>query len=392
MRRITQNWASGHLLNMVSNVNRRRSWFLEGASPGQLANLALAGAEFGLGRQRMRALPVLIKVDISPACNLGCTFCVHAEPAASATPSLLAGQDFKRKLMPLDRFTQLVEEVRGRTSAVSLYYLGDPLMHPQLPEICSVAASAGLAVHVSSNFSFRLSDERLLELATSGLTHLTVCVDSLRQDRFELTRVGGRIDLVLDNLERILAIRRRLGLRRPKIEVQFIVFQHNLDERDDAASWCADHGVDQFTAYWGNLHNYGDLAPSQVTVHGPLRARPLPRCSWPHFSMQVKYDGDTIPCCYHRQSEQYRPGGDARPVGNVFSTSIREVWNSPRYQLLRRISRNPAAAEQDGASSSFCHGCPVVYETDAAAHELVADRHSWDDVYARGDDGKVYRR
>jgi MoaA/NifB/PqqE/SkfB family radical SAM enzyme len=109
--------------------------------------------------------------------------------------------------------------------------------------------------------------------------------------------------------------------------------------------------------------------------------------------MQVKYDGDVIPCCYYRQSEQYRPGGQDRPVGNVFRTGLREVWNSPAYRLLRRIASNPAKAAADpAAESSFCHGCPTVYETDAAEHELVADQHHWHDVYRRAENRRVYRR
>ncbi len=393
MRRFTQDWASGHLVNMVSNVRRRRSWFVAGASAGQLANLALAGAEFGLRREKMRALPVMLKVDISPACNLGCTFCVHATEDAGGRTGLLAPQQFAGRNMAVAAFRSLVEQARGRSSAVSLYYLGDPLLHPNLNELCGISASAGLKTHISSNFSFRLSDEKIRDLTTSGLTHLTVCVDGMSQERFEKTRVGGRIDWVLDNLERVLATRRRLGLKRPEVEVQFIKFQHNLDEVERCARWCAEHGVDQFTDYWGNLHNYADVAPGRYQVFGPKRNRKLPQCSWPHFSLQVKYDGDVIPCCYYRQTEQYRPGGDARPVGNVFTDGLRGVWNSPGYQQLRRMVSNPArAGREPGTENAFCAGCPTIYDTDVAEHELVADAHEWDDVYQISPAGQVERR
>jgi MoaA/NifB/PqqE/SkfB family radical SAM enzyme len=175
--------------------------------------------------------------------------------------------------------------------------------------------------------------------------------------------------------------------------VQFIKFQHNADEVDDAARWCRAHGVDQVTDYWGNLHNYVDVAPQRTTVTGARQAGALPHCAWPYFAMQVKYDGDAIPCCYHRVSEQYRTGGDARVVGNVFDDGVRAVWTSPTYRALRRLVVDPRSAESDPASAeSFCHGCDVVYETDTATRTLTADANAWETVYLRSPAGRVVRR
>jgi MoaA/NifB/PqqE/SkfB family radical SAM enzyme len=391
MRRFTQNWQSGHLLNMASNVRRRQGWFLQNSSPRQLANLALAGTQFALKHETMRAWPVLLKVDISPACNLGCTFCVHA--SAGASGGQLEGQSFRGRAMSVHDFSCLVDQVSGRSMAVSLYYLGDPLVHPNLAEICGVARAARLNTHISTHFSFRLSDERIRGLVTSGPTHLTVCVDSMRQETYELTRVGGRIDLVLDNLDRLLQTRRRLGQQTPRVEVQFIKFQHNLDQLEQAARWCRDRGVDQFTDYWGNLHNYADVAPGRYRVFRPKQKTALPRCSWPHFSLQVKYNGDVIPCCYYRQTEQYRDGGDSRIVGNVFAAGVWDVWNSPAYRQLRRLVNDPTRVERDPAlAGSFCHGCPTVFETDVADHEYVADAHRWEELYTLDAAGRVVRR
>jgi MoaA/NifB/PqqE/SkfB family radical SAM enzyme len=392
MRRFSQEWQSSHLINMASNIYRRRSWFLENASVGQLANLAVAGTEFIRGRTVMRAWPTLLKVDIAPACNLGCTFCVHS-PAAIPGNNLLADQQFSGLRMSVADYAGLLDQVRGRSAAVSLYYLGDPLVHPQLAEICSVTRSAGLNAHVSTNFSFRLSDERVHELVTSGLTHLTVCVDGLSQKNYELTRVGGRIDLVLDNLDRVLATRRRLRQQYPRVEVQYIKFQHNLGEVAAAEEWCRQHGVDQFTDYWGNLHNYADVAPGRYRVFGPKPKRVVPQCTWPHFALQVKYNGDVIPCCYYRHTEQYRDGGDDRAVGNVLHSGLREVWNSVAYQRLRTLVADPTSAQRDSTlENEFCHGCPTVFRTDVEDHELVADRHEWNELYVRDGRGRVVRR
>jgi MoaA/NifB/PqqE/SkfB family radical SAM enzyme len=241
LRRFSQSWDGSHLVMMFDNVRRRHEWFTENSSPRQVANAFVALGQFALKKEIVRAWPVLVKVDISPLCNLRCTYCVHARAShedRSVAGELLQLQSFKaEQKMSVAQFASIVDEIRGKSMAVSLYYLGDPLVHPQLDEICRLSAGAGLNSHISTNFSFRLSDERIATLVTSGLTHLTACVDGMTQESYERTRVGGRLDVVLDNLRRVLEVRRVLGTRRPKVEVQFIKFRHNLGELEEAAAW-----------------------------------------------------------------------------------------------------------------------------------------------------------
>lgn len=393
MRRYDQNWQTGNLQKMWHNVRRRQEWFTEHAGARQLANFLLAGSQFALKREVTAAWPVIVKIDISPLCHLHCTYCVHAEPRGENI-QLLSEQEFHGdQKMSLERFEHIVQEIGGKSMAVSLYYLGDPLTHPQLPQMCRAARDAKLNVHISTHFSYKLSDARLEALVTSGLTHLTACVDGLDQEHYARTRVGGQLDRVLDNIQRLLQIRRRLGQVYPKVEVQFIKFQHNLMEVDEATRWCAEQGVDQFTEYWGNLHNYTDLNPENIQVFEPKTPGWLPRCSWPHFSMQIKYNGDVIPCCYYRHGDQYRSGGESRSVGNVFDSNVWEVWNAPAYRALRRFVANPQRALHEAElEKSFCHGCAALYHTDVADHERVADRHSWEELYTQDDHGHVARR
>src|SRR4051812_1228198 len=147
MRVFTQDWQTGHVPMMLNNVRRRRTWFLDGVSPGQLANLGVAGAQFAAPAERMRAWPVLVKVDISPLGNLRCTYCVHATPGENSDPAL-GRQVFRRsQQMTAAQFGRIADQIAGRTMAVALYYLGDPLMHPELNAICAIAADRGLNSH-----------------------------------------------------------------------------------------------------------------------------------------------------------------------------------------------------------------------------------------------------
>lgn len=397
MKRLSLPSAVKARFRRIADIKRRQGWFIDNLTPRKAANMLLAVSEYVLKRETMRAWPVVVKVDISPVCNLRCTICVHSRAGETSTDGL-KDQSFKAdQKMALAQFERIVDEVAGRTSSISMYYLGDPLVHPELDAMCRYTTSKGLNSHISTNFSFDLSDERIDSIVQSGMTHLTVCVDGLSQDKYQKTRVGGRIDVVLDNLERV--IRRRNELRRvfPKVEVQYIKFQHNVDELEAATKRFWQIGVDQVTDYWGGVFNYTDLiAGKHFKVHAPRKNKMLPQCLWPHFSLLIKFNGDVIPCCNYRHTPQYSASGtleDQRIVGNVLQTSVWDVWNSPEYQSLRRFASNPErVASEKGLASTFCDGCPALFETDYNSVYRRAEDHKWEDHFELDDRKRVKRK
>ncbi len=377
--------------SMIQTTWRRRNWLFRRLGASKVWNLARLGRDFVLRRERSSGLPAMVKIDISPVCNLRCTVCVHADPGGS---ELLDRQVFAPgHKMTVEQFSSIIEQIRGRTTAVSLYTWGDPMTHPDLDVLCRVASNAGLQVHISTNFSFKLSDARIRSIVESGLSHLTVCVDGLSQENYQKTRVGGRIEWVLHNLERVCRFRSELGRRYPLVEVQFIKFQHNAHELEEARALVKSYGVDEFSHFWGALHNYADREPENYRTLAPLPKGPVPRCFWPHFSMVVKYNGDVIPCCEHRMAAQHAPGADARVFGNVFEKGVEEIWNSRDYQLARRLVSDPTRSEREPElKRHFCDGCFVIFDTTIRDTARWADQHAFDEVHRVDERGKVVRR
>ena len=245
--------------------------------------------------------------------------------------------------------------------AVSLYYLGDPLMHPSSTR--SAGSPAPRAAQLPHQHATSASTSRTTGssgLLTSGLTHLTVCVDGLRQESYERTRVGGRIDLVLDNLERTLRIRRELRAPHPKVEVQFIRFQHNRTSWPTRAL-VRERGcrpVHRLLGQPPQLRRRGARALPGDSAEARTR---LPQCTWPHFAMQVQYDGDVIPCCYFRHGDQYRPGG--RPPRRRQRAGDECLGRLELAELPvaapARVRPEPHAALEPALPGTFCDGCPT---------------------------------
>lgn len=376
---------------MLETTWRRRHWLFSRFRLGPLWNYVKGAFHFALEHERVTNLPGVVKIDISPICNLRCTVCVHADPNGN---DLLERQRFAPgHKMSVAQFRRIISQIEGRAATVSLYTWGDPMTHPDLDEMCRIAFDAGLQVHVSTNFSFGFKEERLRSIVTSGLTHLTVCVDGVTQETYGKTRVGGRIDRVIHNLRRVAQIRSELGSAYPKIEIQYIKFQHNLGELDAARALAEEIGAEGFADFWGALHNYVDREPEHYETIAPKPKRLLPQCYWPHFSMVIKYNGDVIPCCEHRMAAQHMEGGDARVFGNVFETSVADIWNGEEYRKARRIVSNPEVVrEQPELRKHFCDGCFVIFETRIAETARWANKHRWEEVFEEDDRGHPRRK
>ena len=372
-------WPRKTLLSIWGDIERRFGWFIDNITISQTRNMVLATGQYLLKTPSVLSWPLVLKIDISPLCNLGCTICVHRKPLGNKRLEL---QKFHSKqYMSIEQYKKIIDEVAGKTSAVSLYLLGDPLVHPDLCKFARITRDAGINVHISTHFSFKLSDQRIADLANSGITHFTVCVDGLSQEAYELTRKGGQIELVLSNLRRLCEYIRQNALKYPKIEVQYIKYQHNLHELKEATHLFREMGVEQVTHFWGDLNNYTDLDPGTYHIYGPNKPKIFPQCYWPYFHMTIKYNGDVLPCSNYRYGERYTQEDTPRSLGNVFTSGVKAVWQNMQYIQARRMASNPKSACQSGdVKDHFCYGCPSLFATDVEKNRRNAAFYTIEEV------------
>ena len=64
----------------LHSVKRRVGWLFYRLTPGKAWNLMVSGLQFVFKTTKAYSLPVIVKIDISPSCNLRCPSCVHAAP------------------------------------------------------------------------------------------------------------------------------------------------------------------------------------------------------------------------------------------------------------------------------------------------------------------------
>ena len=377
-------------LTSIKNTKRRIGWLIGENYIGNTKNILLSLLSYLFKLERSFGYPVILKLDINSNCNLRCTVCVHANEGDN---DLLKAQQFNSKqVMDLINYENIIKECKGKTSAVSLYYLGDPIVNPNLSKYVKIARDAGMNVHINTNFSVPMKEEKIIDLALSGITHFTACMDAYNQEIYSKTRVGGNIEIVKNNLKSLCKIKEERGLDKLNIEVQFVKFKHNLNERKLVYEFCKSIGIKNVSEINGSLTNYTDYNFNMKMIEEVMDNSLLPKCFWPFFSMVVKFSGDALPCCNSRVGEVYTLSSP-KYLGNVFDNSIKKVWNGYEYRTMRSAINFPKKHEKYLKEfQNFCAGCEKVCNVKYLMPIDKIMESNYDDLFEKTPKGAVRKK
>lgn len=108
-------------------------------------------------------------VEITNICNLRCSFC--------------PGTERKKEFMPLERFCILSERLKGYVKYLYLHVMGEPLLHPQLEKILTIAAALGFRICLTSNGTL-LGEKGDILLGADGLHKTSISLHSAEGNGF----------------------------------------------------------------------------------------------------------------------------------------------------------------------------------------------------------------
>lgn len=336
---------------------RRMLWITHNIRPRKFLNLFLIGLSISLRKYKHYSFPFALKIDTTPNCQLHCPVCIHGWDETQVNKL-----DFSNKNMSFELFKKISAEAKGRTSAISFYYLGEPFMNKDILKFLKSANSDDYSTFISSNFSFNFSDKKIFEIVESGLTSLTVCLDGMNQETYSKTRVGGNINFVKDNLKKVQELKSKNKSRFPVIEVQYLKYPYNSSQEQEARDYCNEINIENFTSHYGTTEPW--VEPSGVVKNKiPKGKSYFPKCLWPWISLVVEWDGNVVPCCSYRVEQAVEFDKPKKYfLGNLQDNSLSEIWNGEEYQRMRKFILDPASLNQGEAEKMFCFGCSRIYE------------------------------
>ncbi len=327
-------------------------------------NFLRAKYEMYTGVVAVESYPSYVGIDPSSACNLRCPTCatgIEYESAHSKEKIVFRN----RTLMSAELFDALLEEMGDYLFLIMFFNWGEPLLNKNLPAMIRKAADREIETDIHTNLSLPLSDHYLESLLTAGLGSLGASLDGFTQKTYETYRRGGDLALAKGNLERLVAIRDRLGLDT-RIVWNLLVFSFNEHEIPTVEKYCRDLDIG-FNARdaWINdpewLPSYRKVEPSisppgQMSVWSPTGEPKAPvsrspACGWHYGFTMINANGSLSPCC--AAEDQKDDLGTVEPGEHGFV----KVWNNPRYQNSRAAFAGRPLPGGDEVET-LCMKCP----------------------------------
>jgi radical SAM protein with 4Fe4S-binding SPASM domain len=288
-----------------------------------------------LSRYSATGLPRSLLVEAASKCNLECAMCWAYKASASR----------KNHFLDYSSYTKLVDEVSPFCAMIFFSFCGEPLLNPHLCDMIQYARAKGIIVGLSTN-AITLTPQKIVDLIDAMPYEMVISIDSPSRESYELMRVGGNFDRLLENARALIAEKRRRGMSYPKIIFQMILTQKNQHQVHEFIELANNVGADRVTIKSLFIDHHGDrvyierLLNEFLIDHTVSRYVKIGRVAvlkklgpCPNFrSPVISSDGDVYICCFDIYGE-YRKG-------NVVSDGFCRTWKSPEYAQFREKVMN----------------------------------------------------
>ncbi len=312
--------------------------FLPYLTPVKVYNLGLNIIELRRKVLTPRSLPPYIKIEPTPLCQLRCPGCPQSDP--------LTQESLKATMhLSMDSFRGIVDPLAKTLLGISLSNTGEPMLNKDLTAMIAYAHKRRIAVSFPSNFSFSKSDKQLEELVLSGLDAMQVSLDGASAETYEQYRIGGRFDRVLHNVKTVSEIKKRLGLKRPRMIWKFVTFDHNKHEVPEVSETYKELGFDAYEIVIdkANVERVKSFSDTQTKNQANKKS-----CYWLYHTMVMRWDGNVDPCCRGKNFK----------IGNAITTNVVDIWRGENYRRLRAGFSDDAQISDIHPECRACLGLP----------------------------------
>ncbi len=241
-------------------------------------------------------------------------------------------------LMKTEFFQKLVDEISVKGFYLQLFFQGEPYINKNLPYMIRYAQEKNMYVSVSTNGHFINKDnaDKILEAAPDKIIY---SIDGLDEESYQNYRVGGTFAQADEGLKALTQRKKYLGLKKPFVELQFIVMKQNEHLLDKVLEYGTESGVDkvvfktmQVSSYRNALnflpvnekYRRYEVGSDTFKVKGKLKNK----CFALWRTSVITWDGRVVPCCFDKDA--------AFELGMLNGHGFSSVWNSDKYTAFRQ--------------------------------------------------------
>jgi len=257
--------------------------------------------------------PPMVLVEPTNNCNINCTMCPNDRMSR------------EKGYMPFGLYKELISNNVGFIRNLNLFLMGEPLLHSRISEMVHYARECKIWTSIFTNGT--LMDEKLSkDLISAGINVITISFEGLKKDYGKI-RVGADYEKVVENIEKLISVRKSLKLRHPGIVIMFMNLDFEAIEVKKFIRKMKRIGVDKVWEI--PIHGWPGLEKKNegVSDNKYPRQKYYP-CVLPWSTISVLWDGRVVGCC---------DDFDGRfVIGNIRDTpDLAKLWNSPKMITLR---------------------------------------------------------
>ncbi len=273
-------------------------------------------------------MPVSYSIEPTNHCNLKCPEC----------PSGLGILTRPLGLMKTDRFEKLVDEISREGFYLQLFFQGEPYINKNLPHMIRYAQEKKMYVSVSTNGHF-INKDNADEILDTAPDKLIYSMDGLDEETYQNYRVGGTFAQADEGLRSLVERKKQRRLKKPFVELQFIVMKQNEHLLNQVYEYGKETGVDkvvfktmQVSSYENALHflpgnqkyRRYEVGEGTFRVKGKLKNK----CFALWRTSVITWDGRVVPCCFDKDADF--------ELGKLNGNGFKSVWNSNEYRSFRQ--------------------------------------------------------
>lgn len=268
--------------------------------------------------------PVAAGIELTNHCNLRCAEC------ANGSQSMTREKGF----MEYALFDRFLTETEPFMSFMSLYFQGEPMLHPDF--FSFVKRAENICTTVSTNGHF-LSVENAEKTVKSSLNNIIISLDGMNEETYIKYRRGGDFNKVITGIKNLSAARTKYA-SRINIIVQFLVNRQNEQQIPEIKAFAKkmDITLKLKSMQIINESSFEQWVPDEdrysryrKTGNRYAIKSSLPnRCFRLWFNPVITWDGYVLPCCYDKNA--------AYKMGNLYEETFSDIWNNDRYRNFRQ--------------------------------------------------------
>lgn len=264
-----------------------------------------------------------VYIEITNICNLHCSFC----PPTKRKP----------QQMPLDKFEQLLQQLKPYTNQLCLHVKGEPLLHHEFGKVLKLCEEYQYNVSLTTNGIFlnkwlkEVKESKALKKIHISLTCENEIPNYVKKVMLETNQLKEEQNVIY----RLWALKDGKMTEKTKTIILQIADFYHLKEETIEEMYCQKNSKIAKGRYIdkGMLFEWPTLGDK--TTHS--------FCQGLSKQIAILVDGTVVPCCLD--------GEGMIKLGNVFEQPLEQIINTNRYQEMKRAFQNNLAKEK------LCQNC-----------------------------------